>query len=175
MHFRSDDTLHCRRPSTAERQLQRQNELQQSRSRRLHSQHLRQRSKVTMATARSERRRTQKEYIAAKIAKETKARRLKGFTLPTFGPRPPDTSVAASSRTPVPMSFVQQQRRPGTSPEPSSQADIVHLFDQHPGLPLESEITASIANPNLNQGRVSPRRPHSSIAMNSTRPNSVAW
>jgi hypothetical protein len=174
LHFQSDDMLHCRRPSTAERQLERQNELQQSRSRRLHTQHLRQRSKVIMDTARSERRRAQKEYIAAKIATETKARRLKGFTLPTFGPRPPDTSVVAASRTPVPMSFMQLQR-PGTSPEPSSHADIVHLFDRHSGLPLDSEITARIANPNLNQGRGSPRRPPSSIAMNSTRPNSVAW
>jgi hypothetical protein len=168
--------------------------VQQSRFRRRQSRHLRQhlcqRSKVTMATARSERRRTQKEYIAAKIATETKARRVKGFTLPTFGPRPPDTSAAdamqqhlqttrrhAVSRASMPMSFMQVQRRPGTSPEPSSRADIVNLFDQHVGppvrAPVDSESTARIANPNLNQGRGSPRRPPSSITR--ARPTSVAW
>lgn len=166
--------LHCRRPSTAQRQLQHQDELQQSRSRRIKSQIIRQRSKVMIGVARSEQRRTKREYIAAKIATEHKVRQAKGFTLPKFGPGPRN-QMHAVSRASTPTYFTQERWRPDTSPQSTPGANSLRPLDQHPQEPIDNACSIAfgqLANPNLNQGR-GLHRPSSSMRM--LRPNSVAW
>ena len=166
--------LLCRRPSTAQLQLQHQDELQQSRSRRIKSQIIRQRSKMMIDVARSEQRRTKREYIAAKIATEHKVRQAKGFTLPTFGPGPRSQIHAVSSASP-PTYFTQERWRPDTSPQSTPGANSLHPFDQHPQAPIDNARSIAfgqLANPNLNQGR-GLQRPSNSMRM--SRPNSVAW
>ena len=166
--------LRCRRPSTAQRQLQHQDELQRSRSRRTKSQIIRQRSKVMIDVARSERRRTRNQYIAAKIATEHKVRQAKGFTLPTFGPGP-RSQIHDVSRASTPTYVTQERRRPDTSPHSTYSASSLHPFDQHPQEPVDNAHNIAfgqLANPNLNQGRGLHR---SSSSMSISRPNSVAW
>lgn len=156
-----------RRPSTAQRQVQHQDVIRQSRTRRLKSQHLRQRTKVMMKTARIEQRRTQREYIAAKIATETKHREVKGFTLPAF--QPSQHAGAGRSRAFTPTSFTR--KRPSTSPEPSSRVDQAHSFNQYLEQSIGGDTANRLANPNLNQGRVFPMR----LSFSKDRPKSVAW
>jgi hypothetical protein len=180
-----------RRPTTAQRQLQYQDELRQSRPRlksQLFGRPEPDRTRHLMDAARIERRRTHTEYIAAKIATETKARQAKGFVLPTFGPGALGISSADSplaqqqhrarypknggaARATTPTNFMQERRRPDSSPEQSPRAGV-HPYDQY-------VHAMNLANPNQNQGRSS-KASHGhdqgqGQGRPSSRPKSVAW
>ena len=147
--------------------------------------------KQMMLRAKADRRRNATQYIASKIASETKVRVQKGFTLPALSP---DQSVSdANSSAYVPrifghpsssrgacrvveprarppsftVAFVQDQRLLTAGSPPSSPRMNVgeHPFDAY----VKEQESGSVRNPNLNMGRSARGKTASSRAA------STAW
>ena len=144
--------------------------------------------KQLMLQAKADRRRHVIQYVASKIASETKMRVEKGFTLPALSPDPSLSDIRPSSYAPpvfghpssvegarriveararppsVTISFVQQQRQwaSGESNSPRTNGGE-HPFDAY----VKERQNKSV-NPNINMGRSARGKPGSSRAASTT-------